>query len=133
MFKIFTNNTIIIPKLYLELCVNFLQRQAKSIGLSIKTYYPANPRKPIVILTWIGSKPQHPSIILNSHMDVVPVFEEHWTHPPFAAEIDVDGKIFARGAQDMKCVGTMYLGAIRQLKRNEITLKRTLHVVFVPG
>lgn len=34
-------------------------------------------------------------------MDVVPVFEEYWIAPPFAAEIR-DGKIYARGTQDMK-------------------------------
>lgn len=65
-------------------------------------------------------------------MDVVPVFENYWTHPPFAAEMDADGKIFARGVQDMKCVGVQYLAAIRALKRDGIQLKRTVHVLFVP-
>lgn len=66
-------------------------------------------------------------------MDVVPVFEEHWTHSPFGADIDGDGKIFARGSQDMKCVGIQYLGAIRALKKDGIKqLKRTIHVMFVP-
>lgn len=65
-------------------------------------------------------------------MDVVPVFEEHWTHPPFAADIDESGKIFARGSQDMKCVGVQYLAAIRALKRDGVKqLKRTIHVMFV--
>lgn len=66
-------------------------------------------------------------------MDVVPVFEEKWTHPPFAAEIDKDGRIFGRGAQDMKCLGMQYLAAIRALKKDGIKqLKRTIHVTFVP-
>lgn len=66
-------------------------------------------------------------------MDVVPVFEDRWTHAPFGAEIDDDGKIFARGAQDMKCLGTQYLAAIRALKKDGINqLKRTIHVTFVP-
>lgn len=96
-------------------------------------YHPVNDKNPIVVLTWKGSQPDLPSIILNSHMDVVPVFEEHWTHPPFAADIDEDGKIFARGSQDMKCVGVLYLAAIRSLKRDGVQqLKRTVHVVFVP-
>lgn len=71
--------------------------------------------------------------MLNSHMDVVPVFENFWTHPPFAADIDESGRIFARGAQDMKSIGTQYLGAIRALKRDGIAqFKRTIHVTFVP-
>lgn len=66
-------------------------------------------------------------------MDVVPVYEEQWAHAPFAAIIDDSGKIFARGTQDMKSVGMQYLGAIRALKRDNVQLKRTIHVVYVPG
>lgn len=66
-------------------------------------------------------------------MDVVPVYEELWTHPPFGAEMDEDGRIYARGAQDMKSVGMQYLGAINALKSKNVCLKRTVHVTFVPG
>jgi aminoacylase len=38
------------------------------------------------------------------------------SHDPFAADIDERGRIFARGSQDMKCVGLQYLEAIRRLK-----------------
>lgn len=61
------------------------------------------------------------------------MFEDKWTHPPFGADIDSEGRIFARGAQDMKCVGVQYLAAIRALKKKGVTLKRTIHVMFVPG
>lgn len=61
------------------------------------------------------------------------MFPENWTYPPFGAEIDAEGKIFARGSQDMKCVGVQYLAAIRALKADGVKLRRTLHVVFVPG
>lgn len=66
-------------------------------------------------------------------MDVVPVFEEYWSHKPFEAEMDEKGRIFARGAQDMKSVGMQYLGAIRNFKRKQMSFKRTIHVVFVPN
>lgn len=96
-------------------------------------YYPSNDKNPIVVITWEGSQPQLPSIMLNSHMDVVPVYEEFWTHPPFGAEMDENGDIFARGAQDMKSVGMQYLAAIRALKRAGVSkLKRTIHIVYVP-
>lgn len=58
----------------LDGCVKFLESQAKDLGLPIKLYY-CLPKKPIVILTWVGKEPTSPSILLNSHMDVVPVFE----------------------------------------------------------
>lgn len=32
------------------------------------------PGKPIVIITWLGQKPELSSILLTSHMDVVPVY-----------------------------------------------------------
>lgn len=113
-------------------CVQFLQRQAQQLQLSFRVFYPVE-KKPVVVLTWPGQDPDAPSIILNSHMDVVPVFAEHWTHPPFAADIDDNGRIIARGAQDMKCVGMQYLAAIKALKRDGIQLKRTIHVTYVPG
>lgn len=114
-------------------CIAFLRKQAESLGLPIQIYYPVHERKPVAVLTWLGTNPEEASIVLNSHMDVVPVYENQWTHPPFGADIDADGKIFARGTQDMKSVGMQYLAAIRALKRNDIQLKRTIHVIFVPG
>ncbi|XP_076180610.1 aminoacylase-1 isoform X2 [Ptiloglossa arizonensis] len=77
--------------------------------------------------------PSKPSILLNSHMDVVPVFEDKWTYPPFSAHMDEHGNIYARGSQDMKCVGIQYLEAIRRLKLHEHRFKRTIHISFVPN
>lgn len=114
-------------------CVRFLFRLAEEIGLTSKIYYPVEKTKPVVVLTLLGTQPELPSIILNSHMDVVPVFEEYWTHKPFEAEMDEEGRIFARGAQDMKCCGMQYLSAIRYFKKKNVTFKRTIHVVFVPN
>lgn len=112
--------------------MEFLEKLASEIGLKFRVEYPATIEKPTVILSWEGLEPEAKSILLNSHMDVVPVFEEFWTHGPFSADIDGEGKIFARGAQDMKCVGMQYLGAIRGLINDDVRLRRTVHVVFVP-
>ncbi|KAJ6640740.1 Aminoacylase-1, partial [Pseudolycoriella hygida] len=121
------------PDIDYGLCVEFLKRQAASLDLPIAIHHPANEKNPLIVITWTGSEPELPSIMLNSHMDVVPVFEDHWTHAPFGAEIDSEGKIYGRGAQDMKSLGTQYLGAIRSLKRDGINqLKRTVHVTFTP-
>lgn len=110
--------------------MDFLRKLSDQLGLKFQVEYPS--KQPIVIISWIGMQPELKSILLNSHMDVVPVFEEFWTRKPFAADIDDDGKIFARGSQDMKSVAMQYLGAIRSLKKENVTLKRTIHVVFVP-
>jgi acetylornithine deacetylase/succinyl-diaminopimelate desuccinylase-like protein len=54
-------------------CVAFLKKQAVSLGLPLKVYSVVSG-KPIVVLTWEGSEPHLPSVLLNSHMDVVPVY-----------------------------------------------------------
>ncbi|KAJ2612020.1 adenylate cyclase [Coemansia sp. RSA 1804] len=116
-------------------CTRFLEGQAREIGLGFQAHeYVAG--KPVVVLTWEGTSPEEPSIILNSHTDVVPVFEEFWTHPPFeAARVatgDGDFRIIARGSQDMKIVGHCYLEAVRRLRSEGVRLRRTLHLVYVP-
>jgi succinyl-diaminopimelate desuccinylase len=43
-----------------------------------------------------------PVLMFAGHTDVVPPGKlEAWTHPPFAADV-VDGRLFGRGAEDMK-------------------------------
>ena len=122
-----SNNFIVGP------CVEFLKGLANDLDLKVSVLYPVNDRNPVVVMTWEGSQPELPSILLNSHMDVVPYDETFWTYPPFAATLTANGNIYARGAQDMKPVGMQYLGAIRALKRKGIKqLKRTIHLTYSP-
>ncbi|XP_050437592.1 aminoacylase-1-like isoform X2 [Adelges cooleyi] len=119
------------PNIDYSKCVEFILRQAQSLSLPSNVYYMA-PGKPIVIITWTGQKPELPSILLNSHMDVVPVYPDKWTYKPFSAHKDINGDIYARGAQDMKCIGIQYLEAIRKYRREKLVFNRTIHVSFVP-
>ncbi|XP_049529285.1 aminoacylase-1A-like [Anopheles darlingi] len=131
IFREYLRIPTVHPNVNYDECVEFLKRQAASLELPVQVI-EVNPRKPIVVITWEGTEPEAKSIILNSHMDVVPVYAEHWNRPPFAAEMDEEGRIYARGAQDMKCVGMQFLAAIRALQRDGVRLKRTLHATFVP-
>ncbi|XP_062536216.1 aminoacylase-1-like [Armigeres subalbatus] len=119
------------PNVNYDECVEFLKYQAAVLELPCKVIQ-INPEKPVVIMTWTGTDPAAKSILLNSHMDVVPVYPDKWTYPPFSAHMDEQGRIYGRGSQDMKCVGIQFLGVIRALKIENCRLKRTLHVVFVP-
>ncbi|MBL8352828.1 MAG: ArgE/DapE family deacylase [Burkholderiaceae bacterium] len=57
------------------------------------------------------------SLILNGHIDVVPVgTEKLWTTPPFAPRIEGD-KLYGRGAADMKAGIVAYTQAFRALRR----------------
>nr|XP_018916313.1 PREDICTED: aminoacylase-1-like isoform X1 [Bemisia tabaci] len=119
------------PNINYDGCIEFLRRQAEGLNLKFKVF-ELKPKKPIVVISWLGTNPELPSLLLNSHMDVVPVFEEKWTHKPFAAIKDENGNIYARGAQDMKCVGIQYIETVRKYIQEGLHLKRTLHLTFVP-
>jgi len=73
-----------------------------------------------------------PSLLLNSHTDVVPVFPEFWKYDAFEAFKEDNGDIYARGTQDMKCVGIQYLEAIRKLKKDGKQPLRNVYLTFVP-
>ncbi|OWM90166.1 aminoacylase-1 [Punica granatum] len=111
--------------------VSFLKTQALSISLQTRVLEFV-PSKPVLLVTWPGSNPSLPSVLLNSHMDSVPVEPEKWVHPPFSAIRSPDGKIFARGAQDDKCIAVQYLEAIRNLKAKNFKPTRTVHISYVP-
>lgn len=51
----------------------FIKKQAESLQLPVKVF-EISPNKPVVIITWTGTEPEKDSILLNGHMDVVPVF-----------------------------------------------------------
>lgn len=61
-------------------CISFLKKQSDSLGLPYKIYY-AVPKKPIFVITWEGKNPSLPAVLLNSHMDVVPVFPVRLQNP----------------------------------------------------
>lgn len=86
-----------------------------------------------MVISWLGTNSNLQSIVLNSHMDTVSCNAENWTHSPYAADIDSDGRIYARGTQDTKSIGVQYLAAIHSLKLAGVTNQRTIHVTFAPG
>ncbi len=56
------------------------------------------------------------SLILNGHIDVVPIgAEELWSRPPFDP-IERDGRLYGRGAGDMKAGIAAYITAFRALR-----------------
>lgn len=111
--------------------VAFLKSQALEIGLNARILEFV-PGKPLLLVTWYGSNPSSPSILLNSHMDSVPAESSKWLHPPFSAVRTSDGRIFARGSQDDKCIAIQYLEAIRNLRSQNFVPVRTIHISYVP-
>lgn len=64
-----------------------------------------------------------PPLVLLSHLDVVPVDAESWTHDPFGAEL-IDGVIWGRGAVDMKDMVAMELSVMAALRRSNAERRR---------
>jgi acetylornithine deacetylase len=81
--------------------------------------FEGNPNLVAVLKGAGGGK----SIILNGHIDVVPVGDEsNWRHDPFSGVIEC-GKLYGRGATDMKGGKVALLMAIESLIANGIKLK----------
>jgi acetylornithine deacetylase len=69
------------------------------------------------------------SLTFNGHIDVVPIgVERNWTHDPWGAEIE-GGRMYGRGAADMKAGVVAMLGALRALR--DVELRGTLCVETV--
>lgn len=112
-------------------CAQWLLERCQEIGLTSQIIPESKDNKPIVVAEWVGTNPSLPVIYLNSHYDVVPIIEASWTVPAFEG-LRKDGKIYGRGAQDMKCVVIQYLIAIYRLKLANYEPLRTICLSFVP-
>ena len=72
--------------------------------------------RPNVATTWKSSSGGGRSLILNGHIDVVPSTpEHHWTHDPWGGDV-VDGRMYGRGAADMKSGVAAMIYAVRALR-----------------
>ncbi|GAB4264248.1 MAG: peptidase [Thermoleophilia bacterium] len=63
------------------------------------------------------------SLLVNGHVDVVPVGDrDQWTHDPWGAEIE-EGRMFGRGASDMKGGIASALVALKALAALDVRLR----------
>jgi succinyl-diaminopimelate desuccinylase len=89
-------------------------------GFTVETQEVA-PGRPNVI-AWLGDKGSGRSLLLEGHTDVVTEGDaREWTHPPFAADL-VDGRIYGRGAADMKGGLAAAMVAAAAIKRSGVRL-----------
>jgi aminoacylase len=116
-------------------CAAFLLAELRELDFLTDVHFlPEAPdHSPVVVAHWRGLDPSLPVLLLNSHYDVVPADVGAWTVPPFAA-VRRGGKIYGRGAQDMKCVCMQYIEALRRLHQlhPQWRPERSLYLTFVP-
>jgi len=85
-----------------------------------------------LLYRWPGTSSEDP-LVLMAHMDVVPVVDDEWEHPPFAAEIvgeGQDAEIHARGAIDDKGALVAILEAVEALLAEGFTPARDIYLSF---
>ena len=85
-----------------------------------------------LLYTWTGSDSHLKPVLLNAHMDVVPVDEatrKEWKTEPFGGEIR-EGFIWGRGALDMKGIMVSLLESVETLLKEGYQPQRTIYLAF---
>lgn len=98
----------------------FLKQALEKEGLECNIFESEKGRGNII--TRLKGTGEAPSLLLLSHIDVVPADEDKWEYPPFLGEL-VDNMIWGRGALDCKSLGIAELMVMLLLKRERIKLK----------
>ena len=104
---------------------SFIASRCADMGLEVELFEAA-PGRLNVVGTLKGSG-EGPSLMLNGHMDTVGV---EGMQEPFSGQIR-DGRLYGRGAQDMKGSLAAMLGAARALLESGVDLKGDLVLAFV--
>jgi succinyl-diaminopimelate desuccinylase len=73
-----------------------------------------------------------PALIYNGHLDTVPVGAEKWIHEPFGGEV-AEGRIWGRGAADMKGGLAAMMTAMKVLAEARVPLKGDLILAATAG
>ena len=99
-------------------------------GVSV-TRYESGQGRSIVLARLKGSGTGGKALLLEHHMDVVAADPSRWRRDPFAAAID-DGKVWGRGAMDMKGIGVSQIYTFLLLHRLKVPLARDVILMAVP-
>lgn len=108
----------------------FLGALCEAEGIETE-YIETAPNREVLVAKLRGDGSKRP-IMLCNHTDVVPVeAAQYWDMPAFGGVVK-DGRVYGRGAVDMKGCGVMQLIAFVLLKRRGVTLKRDVVFCAVP-
>lgn len=107
-------------------CANFLN----TLGFEIKLIQHSETRASV--LARLRGSDQVPGVIVCGHLDTVPVGAITWQHEPLGGEI-FDGKIWGRGASDMKGGIAALLASVHDLVRSNFEPRGDLWVGLTAG
>lgn len=107
----------------------FLGALCEAEGIETE-YIETAPGREVLVARLRGDGSKR-ALMLCNHTDVVPVEADYWDMPAFEGVVK-DGKVYGRGAVDMKGTGVMQLIAFLALRRQGIALKRDIVFCAVP-
>ena len=84
------------------------------------------------VLARLKGQGKEPALFYNGHLDTVPVGAEKWRHDPFGGEI-AEGKIWGRGAADMKGGLAAMMAAMKALAEASVPLQGDLILAATAG
>ncbi|MBX9684508.1 MAG: succinyl-diaminopimelate desuccinylase [Hyphomicrobium sp.] len=99
--------------------LTLLQNILEPVGFTCHRMVFSEPGTPDVDNLYARLGTGRPHLCFAGHTDVVPVGDEsRWTVPPFSGEVR-DGKLYGRGAVDMKgCVAAFAAAALRHITKH---------------
>src|SRR4030067_3827704 len=103
-----------------KVAAQFLRPRLSSMGFKIKTVLSPKGRWNLIAeKTWgRGGR----TLIFNGHLDVVPAGDpSQWKYPPFQGKL-YKGRIYGRGASDMKSGIASFIHALSMIDRSKIPL-----------
>ncbi len=106
--------------------LNWIQDYIRSHGIAV-TLVPNKEGNKASLHCRLGPAADG-GVILSGHMDVVPVAGQDWTTDPFVLTDKGDGKLYGRGACDMKGFLACCLAALPQMVRAD--LKKPIYFAF---
>jgi succinyl-diaminopimelate desuccinylase len=106
-----------------EAAARWVEQRCRQIGLETH-FEQVQPGRPNVIA--LHGMSEGPTLMFEGHTDVVTEGDpSRWRDPPFSATIR-DGRIYGRGANDMKAGLVCALAAIQAIVRSGVQIKGSL-------
>lgn len=109
----------------------FLAPRLQELGMEVQVRdVDERAGRPNVLATWDSGR-DGPTLLFNAHLDVVPA-GEGWSVDPFAGEVR-DGRLYGRGACDMKGPLTAVVTALKAVQRAGVSLRGKIVLAGVVG
>ena len=108
--------------------IDYVSERLNALGIESKLIHDATGQKANLLATIpAGDGTRTGGIVLSGHTDVVPVDGQDWRSDPFTPQIR-DGKLYARGACDMKSFIGVVMAKLDSMVAAE--LSEPIHLAF---